>query len=255
MNDGTIAVFAGLLLFCGAWIFYHNGSKQGKQHFIRRIAGLQAIDEAVNRCTEMGRPVHYATGVGTLDASMMASLAVMSYVAEKCAEMDTPLIVSCGQPDIYNISEATVREAYLVANKRDSYKPENVRFLTSYVAAYEIAVDGILHRENPGTNLMFGPFLAEAMMIAERGNRLGLVQIAGTNSFLSTARFVATCDYVLLGDELYTAAAYLFRDREPDRANLVLAQDFMKLTALVLILIGTVMSSFGSTAIATILKK
>ena len=100
---------------------------------------------------------------------------------------------------------------------------------------------------------MFGPFNAEAMMIAERGNRLGLVQIAGTNSFLSLARFVATCDYVLIGDELYSAAAYLFRDKEPDRLDQVLAQDVLKLGAFLVILMGTILTSLGNGIIAKLL--
>ena len=255
MIKGTVAMFIGLLVFCGSWLFFHSASKKGKRFSIRRVAGIQAIDEAIDRCTEMGRPVHYATGVGALDSSMMASLNVMSYVASRCAQLDTQMIVSCGQPEIYQISEGIVREAFVEANKTDAFRPENVRFLTSYVAAYEIAVDGILHRDRPAANLMFGPFMAEAMMIAERGNRLGIVQIAGTNAFLSLARFVATCDYVLIGDELFTAAAYLFKDKEPDRLDLVLAQDAMKLGALVLVLIGTVLASLGNNSIGQLLLK
>jgi hypothetical protein len=252
---GTAATFGALVVFVGAYLIYAAATKSGKRFDIRRVAGIQALDEAVNRCTEMGRPVHFATGTGALDSSMMAAFSVMSYVSSKCAQMDTGLIVSCGLPEIYQISEGVVRQAYVEAGKSEAFKPENVRYLTSAVAAYEIAVDGLLHRENPGANLMFGPFNAEAMMIAERGNRLGLVQISGTNSFLSLARFVATCDYVLIGDELYTAAAYLFKDKEPERLNQVLAQDVMKIAAFLTILVGTIATSLGNTSIAKLLAK
>jgi len=252
---GTVSTFGALVLFIGAWLIFASGTKRGKRFSIRRVAGIQAVDEAVERCTEMGRPVHFATGTGALDSSMIASFAIMSYIATKCAQMDTGLIVSAGLPEIYQISEGVVRQAYVEAGKMGSFRAENVRYLTSAVAAYEIAVDGLLHRENPGANLMFGPFNAEAMMIAERGNRLGLVQIAGTNSFLSLARFVATCDYVLIGDELYSAAAYLFRDKEPDRVNQVLAQDVLKLGAFLVILIGTILTSSGNGIVAKLLAK
>lgn len=255
MIKGTIATFGALVFFVGAWLVYASATKSGKRFNIRRVAGIQAIDEAIDRCTEMGRPVHFATGTGALDSSMIASFAVMSYIATKCAQMDTGLIVSAGLPEIYQISEGVVRQSYVEAGKKDAFRPENVRYLTSAVAAYEIAVDGLLHRENPGANLMFGPFNAEAMMIAERGNRLGLVQIAGTNSFLSLARFVATCDYVLIGDELYAAAAYLFKDKEPERLNQVLAQDVLKIAAFLTILAGTLLNSFGNKSIANLLAK
>ena len=35
---------------------------------IRKIPGLDAIEEAIGRATEMGRPVHYCPGIGGISA-------------------------------------------------------------------------------------------------------------------------------------------------------------------------------------------
>lgn len=253
MVKDTAALFAALLLFAGTFSAFYNWCRKGGAYQLRRIPGIDAIDEALGRSTEMGRPVHYCFGVGKFDSSVLASLSVLAYVAKQSARKGTQVIVSNSQPEVYPITEEIVRQAFAEAGRESAFRPDNVRFLTNTPMAYAAGVFGILLRETPGVNLMIGPFAAEALLISEVGNRLGIVQIAGTSATLQTPFFVASCDYTLLGDELFVAGAYL--SREPLEVAFVLAQDAAKIAAIALILLSTVLVSFGNKDLPRLLLK
>lgn len=60
-------------------------AQRGRVPFIRRISGLNAIDEAVGRATEMGRPVMMVPGISGLDVVTLQALSIFSYVARAVA--------------------------------------------------------------------------------------------------------------------------------------------------------------------------
>ena len=58
-------LLALMVLFCGAVIFLIQRARAGKELFIRPIPGLAAVDEAIGRATEMGRPILFVPGLGS----------------------------------------------------------------------------------------------------------------------------------------------------------------------------------------------
>src|SRR5690554_6251231 len=133
-------------------------AKKGKKYFIRRIAGLEAIEEAVGRATEMGRPVHFSPGIAALSeetaAQTLAGLAVLGYVSRLTAKYDTDLIVTNRMPEVLPISEEVVRQSYLTEGKPESYNPDNIRFLSDEQFAYAAGCMGIMAREKVAANIM-----------------------------------------------------------------------------------------------------
>jgi hypothetical protein len=57
---------------------------------------------------------------------------------------------------------------------------------------------------------------------------------------------VTTCDYTLIGEELYAASAYL--SKEPIQIGTLRGQDLGKAVILSVILIGTVIATIGVAA-------
>jgi len=55
-------------------------AQRGRTMFIRRIPGLTAIEEAVGRATEMGRPVFFSPGLDGISITTLQALAILSYV-------------------------------------------------------------------------------------------------------------------------------------------------------------------------------
>jgi len=87
-----------------------------------------------------------------------------------------------------------------------------VHYLTDDQFAYAAGVNGIMIREKPAACLYMGKFYAESLILAETGNSIGAIQIAGTASQAQIPFFVTACDYTLIGEEFFAASAYLSQD-------------------------------------------
>jgi len=88
-----------------------------------------------------------------------------------------------------------------------------------------------------------GSYFAEALLLTETGASTGAIQIAGTDSDHQLPFFVTTCDYTLIGEELYAASAYL--SREPIQVGTLRGQDIGKGIVMGLLVIGTVFATAG----------
>lgn len=243
-NTQRINVFLGLVicfLFILGFILY---GKRGKKLYIRPIAGLQAVDNAIGRATEMGKPILYSSGLGKMDrVATMASMNILSSVAEKTAEYNTPLIFPNYDPVVMTTAQEVVFEAYSKAGHPEAYNPDNIFFVTQSQFGYAAAVDGIMIRQVPATNLFFGTFEAEALILAETGNSVGALQIAGTDSTIQLSFFIVACDFTLIGEELFVASGYLTKD--PQILGSIKGQDFLKALVVLLILIGGIAGVLG----------
>ncbi len=178
-----LPIAVGIAIFFGVVIFCIYRAKSGKQPFVRRISGLEAIDEAIGRATEMGSSILYVSGIGSVKSiATIASMNILARVARMAAEYDTPLYVPCSDPMVMNIERELVQNAHLDAGRPDTYRQENVSFICEEQFAYAAAVDGIIVRERPATIFYMGAFMAESLILAEVGNATGAVQVAGTAS-------------------------------------------------------------------------
>jgi hypothetical protein len=142
------------------------------------------------------------------------------------------------------IVEDAVREAYRDAGRAAAFDPQSIVFLSSEQFAFASGYMGLVHREQAGAAFMFGVFAAEALVLAEAGQQVGARQVAASVSPEQVAFFICTCDYTLIGEELFGASAYL--SREPIQVATLAAQDRYKLCFIVLIFIGVVSATINS---------
>jgi len=237
-----------------AWLMMRRAGKGLATPPVRKVEGLEALEEAIGRSTEMGRPVHFCPGIGSVDNSQtLAAFSVLSHVTRLCAKYDTALIVTNRQSVVHPITEGIVKQAYAVEGKPHSCARDSVRFLSEDQFAHASAVTGIMYRERPAANLLIGAFWAESLIFAEVGNSVGSVQIAGTAQTSQIPFFVAACDYCLTGEELYAASAYLSRD--PVLLGGIAAGDMGKMAVIVLILLGSLLQTFGVKGLSRILTR
>lgn len=217
-------------------------ARRGRELYIRRIAGVDAIDEAVGRATEMGRPIFFSIGLGGIDIVTLQAFSIVGHVARMAATFRTRLIVPAADPLAIPVLEEIVREACNEVGRPEAFNPDDIRFLSDQQFAYAAGCVGIMHREQPATNLLFGAFQAESLILAETGQHIGALQVGGTPSQLQTPFFIATCDYVVIGEEYYATSAYL--SREPVLLGSLVGQDRCKALFLGLALLGVLMVSF-----------
>jgi len=225
-------------------LLYIRAARAGKRLFIRRIAGLDAIDEAVGRCTEMGKPTLYIPGISTIsDVATIASLNILGQVAKKIAQYQARILVPNRDPIVYPVTQDVVKEGFLEAGHPDHYREDDIYFVTNDQFAYAAAVCGTMVREKPGANLLLGMFYAESLVLAETGASVGAIQIAGTDAITQLPFFVTACDYTIIGEELYAASAYI--GREPSLLGSLKGQDAYKMICIAIIILGVLAATAG----------
>lgn len=253
LNASRVNALVLFVLFCATVLIFIGKARRGGSLFIRKIAGLNAIDEAVGRATELGRKVLYVPGIMSLDENQtIASLAVLGHVARMTARYNTELDVPNKDPLTFAAARETVKEAYMQEGRPDLYTESIVHYVTYDQFAYTASVSGIMVRERPATNFLIGSFYAESLLLAETGQTTGAIQIAGTAEIAQLPFFVCACDYTLIGEELYAAGAYL--SREPAQLGSIKGQDITKAVVGIYILIATLLLLFGSTLLQDLLK-
>ena len=233
-----------LALGFGALIFYTISHAKRNNIFLRRIPGLDAVDEAIGRATELGKPILYLTGAHDMsDPSTIAAAVILGRVAKRTASYETELMVPHRDPITMAVCQEITKQAYLEAGKPDLFKEDANFFITSDQFSYTAAVDGIMLRKKPAANFFMGSYFAESLLLTETGASTGAIQIAGTDSDHQLPFFVTTCDYTLIGEELYAASAYL--SKEPIQIGTLRGQDIGKAVVLSVILIGTLIATVG----------
>lgn len=235
-NTGKMSVVIFALLLGGLILFWIKKAKKRGDLFVRRISGLSAVEEAVGRATEMGKPVLFVPGLtGMSDVATIAAMNILSRVAEKVAQYSSKLIVPNVDPIVFTVAREVVREAYTAAGRPDAFLPDSVFYITDSQFAFAAAVDGIMVRERPATNFFCGYFYAESLILAETGAQTGAIQIAATDAVMQLPFFITACDYTLMGEELYAASAYL--SREPLLLGALKGQDYGKLIIMALLIL------------------
>ena len=242
-RGSTLAVIIILLAFVSYYTFQ---AQRGKEMFIRRISGLSAIEDAVGRATEMGRGVLYAPGIADMDdIQTIAGVTIMGHVARKTAEYDTDFYAPQCRSFVMSVAHEVVKQAYMEKGRLDAYRPDRINYLTDDQFGYVAGVGGIMMRDKPAACFYLGTFYAESLILAETGNAVGAIQIAGTAEPSQIPFFVAACDYTLIGEELFAASAYL--SKNPREVGSLKGQDMVKVVIIAAIIIGTLLETIAAT--------
>ncbi|MDE2825586.1 MAG: hypothetical protein OXI89_04930 [Gemmatimonadota bacterium] len=243
-TDRTQALVLGIIL-TGAILLYVVLASAGRPLFIRKIAGLDTVEEAVGRATEMGKPILYVPGLNDMDeVQTIASMNLLGHLATIIAGYDSRLHVPVRKSLVMSVARETVQQSYLSAGRPDAYQEDDIHYVSDAQFAYAAAVDGIIVREKPAACFYLGGFYAESLILAETGNSIGAIQIAGTARPPQLPFFVAACDYTLIGEELFAASAYL--SKEPRMLGSLKGQDAGKGIAIIFIIAGSALATLES---------
>jgi len=233
-------VLVALIVFCAFFFYFLFRSRKGRALYLRKIPGIRAIEEAVGRATEMGKPVLFVPGIDDIDEiQTLAGIAILSHVARIVARYDSSIIVPTRKSIVMTVCEETVKESFTAAGRPDAYRGDNIRYLSDDQFAYTVGVDGIMLREKPVANIYMGAFYAESLILSETGFSSGAIQVAGTASLSQLPFFIAACDYTLIAEEFYAASAYLSKD--PKVLSSIKASDYFKIVTILVLVAGIIL--------------
>jgi len=240
---GNEMTFLFVVILCFVVEFFIEKANNGEPIYMRPIAAIKAMEEAVGRATEMGKPVLYVPGISSLDQiDTISGLTILGHVAGMTAEYEAKLHVPVCVPIVMETAKETCKESYLKKGRPDLYRKDMVHYVTDDQFAYAAGVNGIMLRDKPAAVFFQGKFYAESLILAETGNSIGAIQIAGTGSSSQIPFFVTACDYTLIGEEFYAASAYL--SGSPEMLGSIKGQDYVKVACMILIIFVFIFSLF-----------
>ena len=233
-----------LLIIVAPVLYYIRQAQNGRELYVRRIAGVDAVDEALGRSAELGRPISFSTGLTNVNPVLYACLGVLFYVGQKAARYRTKLFVPQCDPEAMAIVEDVVRDSYRSVGRSAQFNPQNILFLSESQFAFASGYMGMIHREQVASAFLFGHFAAESLILAEAGQQVGAMQVGASVSPEQVAFFICACDYTLIGEELFAASAYL--SKEPVQLGSLYGQDRAKLLFFFIIIVGVAIATVNS---------
>jgi len=247
-------IFSGFFLLISAIIILGmiELAKKGdlKLH-LRRIAALDAIDEAVARATETGKPVLQHGGSAPSAADTIANYSIMNYIARSCARRGTPYVVAARSIQGMPIIREIVSGAYEAEGKLEDYDEDRViRFGSPEQFAFASFFMDTIRSEKPAFTFMAGGLSGEALTLCETAVLEGSLMISGATGQLAV--LFASSDYFLIAEELFAAGAYLSGD--PRQMASLAGEDYLKMILLALLALGTIFRTFGSQWLLNVVK-
>ncbi|TVQ57406.1 MAG: hypothetical protein EA377_00935 [Phycisphaerales bacterium] len=244
--DPNRSWFLGLMLLISFWItLFIYLAQKGVDLKIRKIAGLEAVDEAVGRATEMGRPILFVPGIQDMNnIQTVAGITILSRIGRTAAEYDARIEVPTSRSLVMTTARETLESSFLSAGRPDAYHEDMSYYVTDEQFGYVAYLTGYMSREKPAACFYLGAFFAESLILAETGNSIGAIQVAGTAEPAQLPFFVAACDYTLIGEEFFAASAYL--SGEPEQLGTLKGQDVGKIIGGLLIIVGCLLATAAS---------
>jgi hypothetical protein len=234
----------------GILVLYYMKYADVSKTYLRKIAGIEAIEEVVGRCAEMGRPVHTTLGsraqlVSEHVSAFISGLSIVNYVARLTARYNTRIMATVMRAEGLPLIEDTISSAYAAEGKLDQLDlRQSVIYCGEQKTAFYATASGLIVREKAAGNVMVGPFGAsESTYILSAAANAQAIQVGGSNRLNVMPMHAAICDYLIIAEELYAAGAYLNRNEE-QIASLA-ATDIVKYVLIAYTILGIILYNIG----------
>ena len=219
---------------------------------LRPIPAWEALRGLVGRATEEGKQVHLSLGRagvgGEQTAVVSAALDVQRHLAREGAALDAAsqspsLVVTVADPLLMLTVQDALYRAHREWGHPAGFDSTQVQLIAPDPLAYAVGAQDRIEDERTAANVMVGHQGDEYLLLGETGAQRDLLQVAGSDVLNAQALTTSTADYVLLGEELFSAGAYL--TRRPALIASLQVQDVLRVAAVIAILVGVLVKSLG----------
>ena len=242
----TLGLLA-LVVIVGSILYFMQRSYSGKIPNLRRLQAVDAIEEIIGRCVEMGRPAWYLMdNVNMTSPSILAptvaAFQILAYTSRMAARLGVKFFVPVTQGLAYSIANDIVEEAYKAEGKLEDFDPfSTVMYLPD--GADRMYIINNMWSQGVAGVFFLGSWYHKAVIFTENAARVGALTLGATATTHNIPFLVAICDYSIIGEELYALGAYVSQD--PTQTSSLAGQDIGKYVALIVILLGSILATVG----------
>jgi hypothetical protein len=219
---------------------------------LRPIAAYDALPMQIGAAIEANRPVHASfgsAGIGSRDTALAVASAELFYrVVERASISTVAPILTMSDPTAIPLAYATLRRAYNARGLIYRYDSSGVRWFPAGTRslAFAAALTGTLADDNVGTNVLVGSFGPELALIADAAFRRNQPLVAASDQLEGQAVAYALSDQPLIGEELFTAGAYLSTGEDRAQVTTVLTIDTLRWLLIIAMIVVGVFTALGS---------
>lgn len=213
MDDSALHVYVILFVMITILLFYSS------RYFLGRRAprlssgqapGFKRLSGWLGDAIEAGKPLHLSFGSAGIDrenAAVAAAEAELFYHIIKAARAgDVAPVISASSPATIPLCQDTIRRAWEGEQRRAraQWFPGGPRSL-----AFAAGLTSSMQVEAPAAHVLAGSFGPELALILDSAERQGQGSFAASDQLEGGAIAYAMADEVLIGEQLYSAAAWL----------------------------------------------
>ena len=201
-------------------------------YVLRDIPAYRVLPLVVGEAIEANRPVHISFGSAGLGGSStlltLASAELLYQTAERAAIGGIAPILTVSDPTAIPLGQDMLRRAYQSRDLLGRYRRGSVRWYPagSRSMAFAAALTATLGDDHVSANILVGSFGIELALVAEASIRRNRTVIASSDQLEGQAVAFAMADTPLIGEEIFTAGAYL--GGSPSQVAGVVTQDVLR---------------------------
>lgn len=216
---------------------------------LRRVAGIEALNAALNGTVEAGRTIHVSMGASAIGRDSAASALAVGEIAYqamlKAALADEAPTVTVSDSLSLVLAQDRLYRALRARSAATRYRGTLARWYPqgSLSMVFAAGVGEAILTDDFAANILAGRFGVELALIAENAVRYDRTLIAQSDLIEGQAVAFAVSESPLIGEELYVSSAYL--DRQPLFLGNVAAMDTLRVILILLMLILGVLSGLG----------
>jgi hypothetical protein len=201
-----------IILLCAALMMGISILRSKKTSIFRNIPAITHLLQAVGLVVEDGSRLHVSLGRGSLtspqSASALAGLAYLRCLGDLTFAGDQPPLVTSGESTLTILSQDTLQAAARIPDQI-ALDPTNGRLTGLTPFSYAAGIIPIIHDENISANLLLGNFGVEISLLTDAVERENSYILAGSDNLAAQAVIYASTSEPLIGEEIYSAGAYL----------------------------------------------
>lgn len=242
--DGTTQVLTTLILLTAlvvTVIMTQFIRRRRDVYPVRALPAWDAVPMLVGGAVEAGRRIQLTAGAagigGARTALALASAEALVQIGRRTAASGTPPLMTVGEGTALPLMMGALRRAWRESDRPVMPPITAVRWVPAASLALEAALVADIGDERVSGAVYVGDFSAAIALPLEAIARRRGTSIAGSTTLEGMAVTWALADAPLVGEELFTAGAYL-GDRASARAELV-AQDVLRWLVIGALIIAT----------------
>lgn len=220
---------------------------------LRPISAFDALPRMTGESIEASRPLHVSLGSATIgdDSTILAMVGkeFIYYLAREVAIGDAPPIFTVGNTAALPMALSTLRRAYAYEERLEVYQPVSARWYPSdqKQLAFAAALMTMQADDEVSGNALVGRYGAELALILDASNRYDRPSVAVSDDITGQAIAYALAQEALIGEEIFSAPAYLSDDANEFRR--VVATDVLRYILIVSIIgLAVFLALFGNGA-------